>query len=223
MVKLKTKNMKKITYISIILILFSSCRIVKKSYLEENYKSNEQIEQFAQELTTKIENKTKKVTEEKLKQFSSTINKASEKTRAETSKNSEAKTDLKATIKAEEGKTKSFTANGLEVVSNGADITITSSNKSSQSEKIIKEQKKEIEELKIYKLQSSIKISELEKNQIEQKENFQKEISELKQKLESKSKKVTLLDLPFSFWLIFIGFGVVVLVLGKIKNPFTRK
>ena len=202
--------MKNLSYLLIILIVFSSCRTVKKSWLKENYKNNQQLEQFGKLLAFKIEKKTAKTTEKQLDEFSSLKTKAAEKKTETTSNNLESNTNLKATITAEEGRVKSFTANGLQVTSDGANITVYSSKKNTVSKQIIKENQKEIEALNTVIKSQSEKIASLENTHTSLTQQFANYKSSQVTELKSMSKDVTLKNLPFALWILLLVFGAFI-------------
>lgn len=101
----------------LILLLFTSCKIAKRNWVNENFTSKEEKTQLETELQ-----KTK------FNLLNLTQN---------TSSHSNEHVTVTGSITAEDGKEKTVTAGGLTITSNGANINFESTNTSSKSQELI--------------------------------------------------------------------------------------
>lgn len=194
-----------IAFIILMLIVFS-CRTAKKSWVEENFTSQEDFNKVQETTENYINSENKKLSQSFTAKYSEFLEKFSNKETTIENEN----TSIKIDIEAEEGKEKSATVGNTKVTSNGAKISVeTLYNKafSKDFENYKNESKKTDEQLFEENLLLENRIEKFYKENITLRE-------EIKQIKESQSRTVTKKQL---------GLGIVILVVIYFLQKFLYK
>jgi len=201
--------MKKLIYIIFVLFLLTSCRIVKKDWLKENYVAKNDLEKTVNNLEETHERDFSKIASEYqvIKTDLSNI---------ETTKTNESETEtitVSGTIKAEEGKEKTAIIGNTKITSNGADISfkVENSKAFTQAFESIKNQ------FETYKSETSEVISSLQKDLTQKSQIIETLTQDIKTLKTEKSRTVTKKQLGFGVIILLILIVVGYLLLKRFK------
>lgn len=208
--------MKKLILFSAIILLFTSCRSVKKEWVKENFSEKATVNRSLSVQDSTLKSEISKI-ETSISKIETSISNT-ETTKESTSENET--TSVSGSITAEEGKEKSVTIGGTTIKSNGANVTFETSSSKTMS----REFESKFEQLTLQLEEQSETIQSLNSklfNQQSEIESLESKYSSLKT---SKSRVVKRSGLSFTTWLIIVLALAVVGAIWYFRKsiPFLR-
>lgn len=194
-----------VLYVALMLCVFS-CRVAKKSWVEENFTEKSEIKEIKESLTYSNELIKEDVRQTILNEFNSKLDESTTKLNETLNENTITKID----IEAEFGKIKEAMVGNTKITSNGAKISVETTT-SKYLQKDFESYKKDTKETIEMLLNENVL---LEKNiEIVAKENNTLK-SELKQIKETQSRYVTKKQLGLGFVLLIV-IGLILYIINK--------